>query len=252
MQNNNTDCGVLRTQCYNAMKSIFQTTYWRTCKCCITYLLLVTDQRCHKARLLFLLHVDRNTVHWPSKHASYTIDFCFSQMERSTGRAKQLDIISFPRWCHMSWIWWFWWDFIPGLSHETWECFCTTGTQQFKTCPLKRSTGRAEQLDTVSFITHPLTDCNLEVISFSSASSLCRRVSHERTLSMAGVSSPTTSCSTWSTVMWEAILRCRLAIIRRSVVLPIPFRPIRPYRRPNDINKSAPLSNVLSETNIWK
>ena len=115
---------------------------------CITYLLVVTDQRCHKTRL-FLLHVKRNTVHWPSKHASYTIDFCFSQMERSTGRAKQLDTISFPRWCHMSWIWWFWWDFIPGLSHKT--CFCTTGTRKFITRMLKRSTGRAKQLDTISF-----------------------------------------------------------------------------------------------------
>ncbi len=67
--------------------------------------------------------------------------------------------------------------------------------------------------------------------------------SEERTASMAGVSSALTSCSQYRVSTCFGILRARFPMCRRRVVLPRPFGPTRPYRRPAVILSFASLNN---------
>lgn len=85
------------------------------------------------------------------------------------------------------------------------------------------------------------------MISFSRFNRYSLTVSHSKTLCSAIVSSPTTSCSTWRIDICEGIFNCFDAIILRSVVLPSPLRPTKPYRRPNARTRSAPCSNTLQK-----
>ena len=70
-------------------------------------------------------------------------------------------------------------------------------------------------------------ELSFSLSSRSLLSSSFRLMSHSSTLSMASVSSPLTSCSTWRMRMWEDILSWALEIILSRVVLPMPLRPIR-------------------------
>ena len=85
--------------------------------------------------------------------------------------------------------------------------------------------------------------CLLRV--FSSSSKSMRLTSQDKTLSMASVPSPTTSCSTCNILICAGIFKAPLLIIFSRVVLPMPFLPIKQQRRPNDRVRSACDKRVL-------
>jgi len=59
---------------------------------------------------------------------------------------------------------------------------------------------------------HTYPELSTALSSFSSLRREVRLISHSSTLSTARVSSPTTSCSTWSSLMWDGIFRAPLKL----------------------------------------
>mmetsp|Transcript_25232 Transcript_25232/g.52760 ORF Transcript_25232/g.52760 Transcript_25232/m.52760 type:complete len:235 (+) Transcript_25232:1279-1983(+) len=102
------------------------------------------------------------------------------------------------------------------------------------------------------------TSCNLEnflgsssplsiaaVRAFSSSSRSQRTLSALSTASTAGVSSACTSCSTYKKSTRGGNTISLLAIIFKSVLLPFPLGPTKPYRRPCAMLNCASLKRIF-------